>query len=85
MQSKFTALTTTTGHICCQPSQLAIITPTRQLLPFYIMYEFDIKMPSDFECANFLPANERQDPNMDIFRDRMKILRTEAQQCTGQM
>ena len=58
----------------------AAVTPTRQFSPFYIMYGFDIKMPSDFECANSLPANERQDPNMDIFRDRMKILRTEVQQ-----
>jgi len=39
-----------------------------------------MQLPIDFDCANTLPAHVRQDPNVDIFSDRMKILRSEVQQ-----
>ena len=58
----------------------AAVTPTRQYSPFFLLYGCDMQLPIDFDCANTLPAHVRQDPNVDIFSDRMKILRSEVQQ-----
>ena len=58
----------------------AAVTPTRQHSPFFVCYGCEMIMPTDLDCGTTLPAHERQDSNIAIFSDRMKILRGEIQQ-----
>ena len=57
----------------------AAVTPTRQHSPFFLMYGFHMKLPIDNDCSSTLPAHDREDVNMDAFRERMRILRSEVQ------
>ena len=56
----------------------ASVTPTRQYCPFEIMYGCQMRLPVDLELSKNLPGHEREEIHADQFRDRMKILRTDA-------
>jgi len=58
----------------------AAVTPNRQYSPFHILYGFDMRLPIDSELSTTLSDHNRQDANTDVFRDRMKILRSEVQE-----
>ena len=56
----------------------ASVTPTRQHSPFEMMYGCQMRLPVDLELAKNLPGHDRDDVHADQFRDRMKILRSNA-------
>jgi len=56
----------------------ASVTPTRQHSPFAVMYGCEMRLPVDQELAENLPGHARDDMHADQFRDRMKILRSNA-------